>query len=159
MKCLFEVARVCSPSVVFIDEIDALVSTRGGSTSSSNSEHEASRRMKTQFLTEMDGLMSNVLQTDNNHQTDYNNTITDIDTTLITTTNTTTTTTTNNNNNNIKAKSNVTITNNINDRVIVLATTNCPWDLDPGILRRLEKRIYVPLPDISAREDQFMKVG
>ena len=155
MKCLFEVARVCSPSVVFIDEIDALVSTRGGSTSSSNSEHEASRRMKTQFLTEMDGLMSNVLQTDNNHQTDYNKSITDIDTTLITTTNTTTTTT----NNNIKAKSNVTLTNNINERVIVLATTNCPWDLDPGILRRLEKRIYVPLPDISAREDQFMKVG
>jgi katanin p60 ATPase-containing subunit A1 len=143
---------------VFIDEIDALVSTRGGTTgsnSSSSSEHEASRRMKTQFLTEMDGLMSNMLQTDNNYQTDYSNTITDIDTTLITTT----TTTTNNNNNNNKAKNNFTPTNNINDRVIVLATTNCPWDLDPGILRRLEKRIYVSLPDTSAREDQFMKVG
>lgn len=168
MKCLFEVARACSPSVVFIDEIDALVSTRGGTTGSGSggdgsSEHEASRRMKTQFLTEMDGLMSNVHQsrhndsrddqTINNHQTDYNNTTTDINTILITTT------TNNHNSNNNKAKSNFTPAINTDDRVIVLATTNCPWDLDPGILRRLEKRIYVPLPDASAREDQFMKVG
>jgi katanin p60 ATPase-containing subunit A1 len=38
-------------------------------------------------------------------------------------------------------------------RVMVLATTNRPWDLDEAMRRRLEKRIYVPLPDMSGRLD------
>ena len=39
--------------------------------------------------------------------------------------------------------------------VIVLATTNCPWDVDEAMRRRLEKRIYIPLPDAKAREEMF----
>lgn len=33
-----------------------------------------------------------------------------------------------------------------------MAASNLPWDLDMGLLRRLEKRILVPLPEEKARE-------
>lgn len=40
-------------------------------------------------------------------------------------------------------------------RVIVLAATNRPWDLDEALRRRLEKRVYIPLPSDKGRKRLF----
>lgn len=100
VRCLFEAARLCAPSIVFLDEVDALVSSRG------DGEHEASRRLKTEFFAQMDGV-------------------------------------------------NTSSGDKLSDNIMVLCTTNCPWDLDEALRRRLEKRIYIPLPDLVARIDLF----
>lgn len=38
---------------------------------------------------------------------------------------------------------------------MVLAATNRPWDLDEAMIRRLEKRIYIPLPEETGRRRLF----
>ena len=97
VRLLFEIARYHQPSTIFFDEIDSIMSSR-----TSSGEHEASRRMKTELLIQLDGL--------------------------------------------IKSS---------NERVFLLAASNLPWELDTALLRRLEKRILVPLPSVEAREDML----
>ncbi len=52
VKRLFDIAKEKQPSIVFIDEVDALTQARSGN------ENDAMRRVKTQLLTSMEGLTS-----------------------------------------------------------------------------------------------------
>jgi vacuolar protein-sorting-associated protein 4 len=50
VRTLFELARENKPSIIFIDEIDSLTGAR------SDGENESSRRVKTEFLVQMQGI-------------------------------------------------------------------------------------------------------
>ena len=119
IRCLFDAAKLSAPSIIFIDEIDGLTGSKH-----SQNEHEATRRLRTEFFIQMDGLKSNtsipsIKRTPQNF---------------------------NGGNASGQPASNT---------VLVLATTNTPWDLDESLIRRLEKRIYIPLPDPDARVEIF----
>lgn len=94
VRALFSLAAKVSPTIIFVDEVDSMLGqrTRVG-------EHEAMRKIKNEFMTHWDGLLT---------------------------------------------KS--------GERILVLAATNRPYDLDEAIIRRFERRIMVGLPSIESRE-------
>ncbi|KAJ6264273.1 LOW QUALITY PROTEIN: hypothetical protein Dda_0417 [Drechslerella dactyloides] len=56
VAALFSLARKLEPSIIFIDEIDAVLRSR------SSADHEASTMVKAEFMTHWDGLLSTVDQ-------------------------------------------------------------------------------------------------
>ena len=119
VRVLFELARHHAPSTVFLDEIDAVMASRdGGGDAGAGNDHEASRRMKTELLIQLDGLHSPHACGEETHDVDERDEHAD---------------------------------KNQNPLVFLLAATNTPWSLDPALLRRLEKRVSVGLPDAAAR--------
>ena len=99
VKSLFKIAYKKVPSIIFIDEIDSILSKRSGS------ENEATKRLKTEFLIQFDGLGSNT-----------------------------------------------------NAKLLVIAATNRPMDLDEALLRRLPKRVYCGPLDEDGRFEFIKKV-
>lgn len=95
VKALFAMARESKPAIIFIDEIDSLCSNR------SEGENDSTRRIKTEFLVQMQGVGKG------------------------------------------------------SDGLLVLGATNVPWELDPAVRRRFEKRVYINLPEEHARAKMF----
>lgn len=95
VRSLFDLARAKAPAIIFIDEVDSLCGARG------DGENESSRRIKTEFLVQMQGVGKGT------------------------------------------------------EGILVLGATNTPWDLDPAIRRRFEKRVYISLPELAARTHMF----
>ena len=91
----------------------SIAGSRGG-----GNEHEASRRVKTELMVQMDGVAVGGEEKSEEEKGDSN----------------------------IGPNSNT---------VIVLAATNTPWDLDEALRRRLEKRVYIPLPSAVGRRELF----
>ncbi|CAI7568383.1 unnamed protein product [Penicillium glandicola] len=114
VRALFGLAKALAPSIIFVDEIDSLLSAR-----SSGSEHEASRRSKTEFLVQWSDLQRAAA---GREQTSRE-----------------------------KKEGDAT-------RVLVLAATNMPWDIDEAARRRFVRRQYIPLPEHHVREQQLRKL-
>ena len=91
-----------------MDEIDAMGGARGAA-----GEHEASRKVKSELLIQMDGV--GVISSASASEADQD----------------------------------------CSKQVMVLAATNRPMDLDEALRRRLEKRIYIALPNEVGRRDLF----
>ncbi|VFQ66089.1 unnamed protein product [Cuscuta campestris] len=94
VRALFTLAAKVSPTIIFVDEVDSMLGQR-----SRVGEHEAMRKIKNEFMSHWDGLLTKP-----------------------------------------------------GERILVLAATNRPFDLDEAIIRRFERRIMVGLPSVESRE-------
>ncbi|RAL09630.1 putative AAA family ATPase [Aspergillus homomorphus CBS 101889] len=112
VRALFGLAKALAPSIIFVDEIDSLLSAR-----SSGTENEASRRSKTEFLIQWSDLQRAAAGREQKDK-------------------------------------------KLGDasRVLVLAATNMPWDIDEAARRRFVRRQYIPLPEHHVREQQLRKL-
>ncbi|MCJ1310969.1 hypothetical protein MMC25_004638 [Agyrium rufum] len=110
VRALFQLAKALAPSIIFVDEIDSLLSSRGGS-----SEHESTRRVKTEFLIQWSDLQRAAAGKDSKVEGDAS-------------------------------------------RVLVLAATNLPWEIDEAARRRFVRRQYIPLPEAEVRKLQILNL-
>ncbi|KAI5288730.1 hypothetical protein KEM54_004954 [Ascosphaera aggregata] len=112
VKALFGLAKLFAPSIIFVDEIDAILSSRA-----SQGEHEVSRRTKTEFLVQWSDLQKAAAGREPSEST-------------------------------------------VGDasRVLVLAATNIPWDIDEAARRRFVRRQYIPLPESQVRKLQLERL-
>jgi SpoVK/Ycf46/Vps4 family AAA+-type ATPase len=95
-KAVFTLARQIAPCVIYLDEVDSILSSRE---QGDDSSHGTLTSVKTTLMQEWDGLRTT------------------------------------------------------KDRVVVIASTNRPFDLDEAVLRRLPRRILVDLPDLTTRKE------
>nr|XP_004496508.1 uncharacterized AAA domain-containing protein C16E9.10c-like [Cicer arietinum] len=95
VRALFSLAAKVAPTIIFIDEVDSLLGQR----SNGQHEHNSMRRLKNEFMSRWDGLLSKP-----------------------------------------------------DEKILVLAATNMPFDLDEAIIRRFQRRIMVGLPSAENRE-------
>lgn len=114
VRALFALAKAMAPSIIFVDEIDSLLSSR-----STGNEGEASRRSKTEFLIQWSDLQRAAA---GREQSDKEKKDGDA------------------------------------SRVLVLAATNMPWDIDEAARRRFVRRQYIPLPEDHVRGLQIRKL-
>ena len=116
VRALFGLAKVMSPAIIFVDEIDSLLGRRG-----EGSEHEASRRAKTEFLIQWSDLQRAAAGKEASTSSKGKKGEIEEDPT----------------------------------RVLVLAASNVPWDIDDAARRRFVRRQYIPLPEEDTREKQL----
>ena len=103
VEAVFTLARKVSPCVVFVDEIDGVLSARN------DSDMQHVNTMKTKFMECWDGLTTT------------------------------------------RATGDAASNESNRNWVLVVGATNKPWALDPAVLRRMPRQLYVGLPDARAR--------
>ena len=135
VRLLFEMARFYAPTTIFIDEIDSIASARG-----TEGEHEASRRVKSELLVQMDGLSSlsgpspsKASKSASDGEPD------DADSEPVDAP------ADKSGDDDGSDDSEGSDEEDKSNLVMVLGETNFPWQLDEALRRRLEKRVYIEL--------------